>query len=858
MSVSHRPGLRGSVFVVVAGLVIACVVAVGLSLILQTVTAKRALVEENMRARAHEVTMLMAMQAGGALQFGREPALADLHAKAIEAAPGEALAATGWALGKGEMAATGSVSGALTDLARSAAESGAPQVSADGFSVAVPARFGQENAVVGAVAMQWSPDQALGSVVADIREQVILGSAIMVAMTLLAMLFLRQYLSRPLVAVSAAMDRLSAGDLETEAPATTRRDEIGVIGRSLAAFRESFARVEVERRESAFRSAAFEAASAPLLILDTDLVMRSANRAYHDLIRDLAPILREKRPDFDPEDFLGKSVLEFHEAHHGIEAILRDTAALPRTIDMRLGDVRLTLSLATVRDPDGEVIGTVAEFEDVSASTVNSAVLSALDSAQAIAQFDTAGHLVEANDHFANALGQQSEAALMGAPVADLLDLAALGLRDPSAVVARLSDGTPLFGKFEARHGGGRATIDGSLFAALDARGAVMRYFLIGKDVTEIERSVAEAERARDALQQRQTEVVEHLTVALGRVSRGDLTTRLETAFADDYEDLRRNFNSAIDSLCSVVGSVSDLAESVGREAVEISSSADNLSQRTERAAATLEETAAALDQLTSSVKSAAEGAERANGVVGDAREHALKSGDVVQEAVEAMSEIEASAGKIVKIIDVIEDIAFQTNLLALNAGVEAARAGEAGRGFAVVASEVRALAQRSSDAAREINGLISSSGVQVQRGVDLVGRAGEALKEIVTSVAEISDLVGGIAASSREQSTGVSEINTAVNQLDQTTQQNAAMFEETTAASHALTKVAGSLNQTVARFDTGRASRDPAAAHAKVDAPTPPSDPTRYAPAERRASVAVGAGPAPAPASDDTGWEEF
>jgi methyl-accepting chemotaxis protein len=858
MSVSHRSGFRGSVFVVVAGLVIACVVAVGLSIILQAAAAKRAVVEESIRVRAQEVTTLLAMQAGGALQFGREPALADLAARTIDAAPGEALAATAWSLGKGEMAATGAVTGPLTDLAGLAAESGETQVSADGFTVAVPARFGQDNAVVGAVAMRWSPDQALAAVGSDIRTQVLLAAAVMLATTLLAMLFLRRHISRPLVDVSIAMDRLADGDLDTEAPATTRRDEIGVIGRSLAAFRETFAKAEVERRESAFRSAAFEAASAPLLILDNDLVMRSANAAYGALIRDLAPILREKRPDFDPEHFLGRSVLEFHTAEHGIEAILRDTAALPRTIDMRLGEVRLKLSLAAVRDAGGEAIGIVAEFEDVSANTVNSAVLAALDSAQAMAQFDTDGRMVEANAHFASALGQRSAAAMSGASVADLVDLAPLGLSDPAALLARLSDGTPLFGKFAARHGGALATIDGSLFAALDARGEVMRYFLIGKDVTEIERSVAEAERARDALQTRQTEVVESLTVALDRVSNGDLTTRLETAFAEEYEDLRRNFNSAIDSLCSVVGSVSELAETVGREAVEISNSADNLSQRTERAAATLEQTAAALDELTSSVKSAAEGAERAHGVVGDAREHALKSGDVVQEAVQAMSEIEASAGKIVKIIDVIEDIAFQTNLLALNAGVEAARAGEAGRGFAVVASEVRALAQRSSDAAREINGLISSSGVQVQRGVDLVGRAGEALKEIVASVAEISDLVGGIAASSREQSTGVSEINTAVNQLDQTTQQNAAMFEETTAASHALTQVAGSLNQTVARFDTGRAQRGPAApsaARATGRAGTSPADPPAAA---KRAPVAVGAGPAPAPTDDDAGWEEF
>ena len=171
------------------------------------------------------------------------------------------------------------------------------------------------------------------------------------------------------------------------------------------------------------------------------------------------------------------------------------------------------------------------------------------------------------------------------------------------------------------------------------------------------------------------------------------------------------------------------------------------------------------------------------------------------------MSEIEESSKQISKITGVIDDIAFQTNLLALNAGVEAARAGEAGRGFAVVASEVRALAQRSSDAAREINELISASGGQVKRGVDLVDQAGVALVDIVETVSEINAKVSEIAISAREQSSGLAEINEAVNQLDQVTQQNAAMFEQTTAASHALTREAEALTQTMGQFDIGQSA---------------------------------------------------
>lgn len=209
-----------------------------------------------------------------------------------------------------------------------------------------------------------------------------------------------------------------------------------------------------------------------------------------------------------------------------------------------------------------------------------------------------------------------------------------------------------------------------------------------------------------------------------------------------------------------------------------------------------------AISQLTASVASAAQGAKQANDVVTKAREDAASSGTIVQKTVDAMGAIESSAQQISRIIGVIDEIAFQTNLLALNAGVEAARAGDAGRGFAVVASEVRALAQRSSNAAQEISQLISTSGEHVKKGVSLVDKAGEALTGIAETIGDVADHVSEIAASAREQATGVDEINTAMNQLDQVTQKNVAMFEETMAAAQSLTAEADGLVTVTRRFD--------------------------------------------------------
>ena len=332
----------------------------------------------------------------------------------------------------------------------------------------------------------------------------------------------------------------------------------------------------------------------------------------------------------------------------------------------------------------------------------------------------------------------------------------------------------------------------------------------VAKGNAEIEaaeqRYVADAARRQNEQMRRsssasQQVVVEALSVALDRLSAGDLLHRMEADFPPAYVKLKSDFNAAIDKLRVAMVSIGQGPRTMHSNSGEISQAADDLSRRTEQQAASLEQTAAALDELTARVRSSAEGAQRAQSLVSVARSKAEESGEVVRRAIEAMGHIDSSARQIAQIMSVIDEIAFQTNLLALNAGVEAARAGDAGRGFAVVASEVRALAQRSADAAKQVRTLISASAAQVGTGVQLVGETGKALIGIIDGVAEINDVVQEIAASARDQASGLREVNIAVGEMDKVTQQNAAMVEQSTAASQTLTNEAEDLVALVARF---------------------------------------------------------
>ena len=313
--------------------------------------------------------------------------------------------------------------------------------------------------------------------------------------------------------------------------------------------------------------------------------------------------------------------------------------------------------------------------------------------------------------------------------------------------------------------------------------------------------------RERDVTERERIAAVSALADGLARMSEGDLTFRIEARLAPDYERLQNDFNAAAAKLGAAIREIDAASGLVGSSSDEIASVSSDLSRRTESQAASLEETAAALDQITATVKSTAGRAGEARDVIAQTRQDARETDEVLTAAVTAVNEIETSSKQIGQIIGVIDEIAFQTNLLALNAGVEAARAGDAGRGFAVVASEVRALAQRSADAAKEIKALIATSSDRVSEGVSLVTQTGEALGRMLTRIESMSGIVASISTSAGEQATGLSQINSAVNQMDQITQQNAAMVEQAAAAAYSLKDQFGALSDLVGTFRTPAAA---------------------------------------------------
>ena len=641
----------------------------------------------------------------------------------------------------------------------------------------------------------------------QLRNEMVRDGLMMILAAAVIAYLISRTISKPLTRVEKSMRLVSAGEYGGDVPGTDRGDEIGGIANALDEFRNALGRAEQATSDGLFKGAAFEGSSAALMMIDQNFTITYMNTAALALMGDHEDTFRTMFPDFDSKSIVGKSIDIFHKSPEHNRKILSDPSAMPYSTDIKVGDVYFSLDINSVSDLDGQQIGCVMEWKDVTDIRTSAAVIAALDANQSKAEFDLSGNLIASNENFVQMTGREAS-QLVGLKHDDLFKFDPAKAAERGPVWDRLLNGESIYGRFNLTAANGEHTVlDGTFCPVKDASGKPFRIILLGTDITESDQALRTAQLEQERMKAEQDTVVEGLRVGLKRLADGDLTSAISEPFAQDYETLRNDFNLAMKNLLDAMSSVVENAGMIQGEASEISNAADDLSRRTEKQAATLEETATALDQLTSSVSSAAEGANQASEMVASAKSNAEASGVVVQEAVEAMSEIENSSNQISKITSVIDDIAFQTNLLALNAGVEAARAGEAGRGFAVVASEVRALAQRSSEAAREINDLISKSGALVKRGVGLVGQTGDALEGIVSSVSEIANNVAEIAESSREQSSGLAEINAAVNQLDQVTQQNAAMFEETTAASHSLTREAENLNVTTSRFSIGAAS---------------------------------------------------
>jgi methyl-accepting chemotaxis protein len=343
-----------------------------------------------------------------------------------------------------------------------------------------------------------------------------------------------------------------------------------------------------------------------------------------------------------------------------------------------------------------------------------------------------------------------------------------------------------------------------ALARVLDAQAEVAKAAMDHDQTSDDARRAFDIERQRAAREQRRT--VTQLAEGLAHLAKGDLVYRLNEALADSYEQLRNDFNAAMQGMATAVGAVSENAQALRTGAAEMGQSALDLSRRTEQQASTLQETASSLNQITAAVRKTADGARQAQAIGEAAHRDVEQSGRVSQDAITAIGVIESSSRQIGQIIGVIDDISFQTNLLALNAGVEAARAGDAGRGFAVVASEVRALAQRAADAAKEIKGLIALSSRQVAEGVACVNQTGDALSRIMASVVDLSSVVSEIAASAQTQASALQGVNVALSQMDRVTQQNAAMVEQSTAASRRLAEESQSLTELIGHFKVANA----------------------------------------------------
>jgi methyl-accepting chemotaxis protein len=441
----------------------------------------------------------------------------------------------------------------------------------------------------------------------------------------------------------------------------------------------------------------------------------------------------------------------------------------------------------------GRVVKVVKIATDITAAKLKAAddagKLSAISRTQAIIEFTPNGDILTANDGFLTCLGY-SLPEIKGKHHSMFCEPGYSASADYRALWQKLASGEPISDEFKRIGKGGKLVwIQASYNPIFNADGKVFKVVKFATDITERVRAVDEIGKG------------------LGALANGDLTFRIERAFIPSLEKIRTDFNNAIEKLRQAMENVGQNAEAIASGSQQIREASDSLSKRTEQQAAAVEETAAALDEITQTVATSARRAEEAGNLVARTTTGATRSGEVVSNAISAMGEIERSAGEISSIIGVIDDIAFQTNLLALNAGVEAARAGEAGKGFAVVAQEVRELAQRSAKAAKEIKALINTSGEQVKKGVALVDETGRALQAIITEVGEINTNVQAIVEASREQAIGLKEINNAINLMDQNTQQNAAMVEETNAASYSLAKETGSLRELISRFSFGKQS---------------------------------------------------
>lgn len=511
-------------------------------------------------------------------------------------------------------------------------------------------------------------------------------------------------------------------------------------------------------------------------------------------------------------------------------------------------EIWIQASYNPVFDAQNNVVKVVKFATDTTQAKMQNAdyegQLAAIDKSQAVISFNLDGTIITANKNFLDTLGYSLE-EVKGkhhSMFVEQEERNSSAYREFWAALAR--------GEYQAAEykrigrGGKEIWIQASYNPIRDMNGKPYKVVKYATDTTAMVKMRMENERGM-------AEAVD----VLEAISQGNLTHPMEGHYDGTFSDIKTAVNATIEQLRSMVMQINEAAESVSSASAEISSGSADLANRTEQQASSLEETAASMEEMTGTVRSNSENATNANKLSGNARDIAEKGGKVVENAVEAMFNIEKSSQKISDIIGVIDEIAFQTNLLALNAAVEAARAGDAGKGFAVVASEVRALAGRSATASKEIKQLISESAGQVKTGATLVNQAGDTLKDIVQSVRQVADIVSEISDATVQQSTGINEINSAISHMDEATQQNAALVEENTAAARSLSDQAASLLSMMQFFQIGNTATASKVHQLKPKASVPAAP--RPAPRAAAPKKIASAGK-PVSHGSEAGWEEF